>query len=67
VSTDPLAALTREVRPLVAHGSDAATVAALLAWSVRPRRTLEGLRRTLAVCFVIYGIALGSASVPQRA
>ncbi|WP_135506003.1 LysE family translocator [Roseovarius aestuariivivens] len=24
------------------------------------------LRRTLSVCFVIYGVALGSASVPQR-
>jgi len=55
VSTDPLAALTREVRPLVAHGSDAATVAALLAWSVRPRRTLEGLRRTLAAQGVLAG------------
>ncbi len=25
-----------------------------------------GLRRALAVCFVVYGVALGSASVPQK-
>jgi DNA processing protein len=48
VSGDPLSPLTRAVQPLVAPGSDAEVVACLLAWAVRPRRTLEGVRRTLA-------------------
>ncbi|MFO7778309.1 MAG: DNA-processing protein DprA [Nitriliruptoraceae bacterium] len=48
MSGDRLDPLTREVRPLAAAGTDATTVAALLAWAVRPRRTLEGVRRTLA-------------------
>ncbi|MFO7961849.1 MAG: DNA-processing protein DprA [Nitriliruptoraceae bacterium] len=49
MSGDPLTPLALRVQPLVAPGTDATTVAALLAWAVRPRRTLEGLRRTLAM------------------
>lgn len=43
-----LAPLTRAVRSVTAPGTDPEVVAALLAWAVRPRRTLEGVRRTLA-------------------
>ncbi len=39
--------LTREVEELAARGTEPAVLAALLAWTVRPRRTLEGLRRAL--------------------
>ncbi len=40
--------LACEVEELVAPGTQPAVLAALLAWAVRPRRTLEGLRRALA-------------------
>lgn len=55
MSDDRLAPLTREAQPLVAAGTDARVVAALLAWAVRPRRTLEGVRRTLAAQGVLAG------------
>ena len=48
MSDAPSTRLLRAVRPLTAPGTDPEVVAALLAWSVRPRRTLEGVRRTLA-------------------
>lgn len=40
--------LTEACRPVTAPGGDPELVAALVAWGVRPRRTLEGVRRALA-------------------
>ena len=37
--------LTRSCGTLAAEGTDPALLAALLAWTVRPRRSLESLRR----------------------
>ncbi len=48
MSVVALQRLTREAEELAAPGTDPAVLAALLAWTVRPRRTLEGLRRALA-------------------
>jgi DNA processing protein len=48
VSGDRLTPLVRAVQPLVAPGTEAEVVACLLAWAVRPRRTLEAVRRMLA-------------------
>ncbi len=41
-------ALTDACQPITAPGSDPELVAALVAWAVRPRRTLEAVRRVLA-------------------
>jgi DNA processing protein len=51
--------LAREVEELAAPGTEPAVLAALLAWTVRPRRTLESLRRALA--------ARGAADGPPAA
>jgi DNA processing protein len=45
VSAAGLAALARSCVPLAADGTDPEALAALLAWTVRPRRSLEALRR----------------------
>lgn len=45
MSTPELDALTRSCGQLAAAGTDPGLLAALLAWTVRPRRSLESLRR----------------------
>jgi DNA processing protein len=45
VSTPALTALERACAPLAADGTDPALLATVLAWTVRPRRSLESLRR----------------------
>lgn len=46
--TSVFAALTADCEQVVVPGSDPELVAALLAWAVRPRRSLEAVRRVLA-------------------
>lgn len=48
MSAPGLAGLAEACREITAPGSDPELVAALVAWAVRPRRTLEGVRRALA-------------------
>ncbi|MFU8841540.1 MAG: DNA-processing protein DprA [Nitriliruptoraceae bacterium] len=45
MSAPALDALVRACLPLAADGTDPEALAALLAWTVRPRRSLEALRR----------------------
>jgi DNA processing protein len=52
-----LTSLTRSCASLAAEGTDPALLAALLAWAVRPRRSLEALRRGAAED----GVALDAA------
>lgn len=52
-----LTALTRSCVAIAAEGTDPAVLAALLAWTVRPRRSLESLRRGA----VADGVALEQA------
>jgi DNA processing protein len=45
MTTSDLATLARSCGAIAAEGTDPAVLAALLAWTVRPRRSLESLRR----------------------
>lgn len=48
MSAAGLEALARSCHPITAPGGDPELVATLLAWAVRPRRSLEALRRALS-------------------
>ena len=48
MSAAGLDALARACDPITAPGSDPESVATLLAWAIRPRRSLESLRRALS-------------------